>query len=44
VDTWDTDDEEALGRDDRDVLEVGYPIGQNRTSAEPGIEAEVVPS
>jgi hypothetical protein len=43
VDTWGTDDEEAFGRDDRHVPEVGYPIGQNRTSAEPDIEAEVVP-
>jgi hypothetical protein len=44
VDTWDTDDEEAHGRGYRDFPEVDYPIGQNRTSAEPGIEAAVVPS
>ena len=28
--------------DNKDVLHVGYPIVQNRTSAEPGIEVEVV--
>ena len=44
MDVWDTDDEEALERGNRDVPEVDYPFGQNRTSAEPGIEVEVVPS
>jgi hypothetical protein len=44
VDTWDKDVGEKLARGDRHVLEVKYPIGQNRTSAEPGIEVEVVPS
>jgi len=41
---WDLSGGEALGRDNKDVLEVGYPIVQNRTSAEPDIEVEVVPS
>jgi hypothetical protein len=38
------DGEVVLERDSKDVPDVGYPIAQNRTSAEPGIEAEVVPS
>jgi hypothetical protein len=44
VDTWDMDGEVVLQRDNRDVQEVGYPIVHNRTSAEPDIEVEVVPS
>jgi hypothetical protein len=44
VDTWGTDDKEALERDGKDVLEVDHPIAHNRTWAEPGIVAEVVPS
>jgi hypothetical protein len=38
------DDEEALETDSRHVLEVDYPIDQNHTSAEPGIEVGVAPS
>jgi len=41
---WDINVGEALGRDNKDVLEVGYPIARNRTLAEPDIEVEVVPS
>lgn len=44
MDTWDTDDGKTLETADRDVLKVGYPIDQNRTSAEPDIGVEVVPS
>lgn len=39
---WDMDDEDALERDSKDVLEVGYPIARNRKSAEPGIEVVVL--